>query len=224
MTEPVSRSLAVAIAEAEAAYQARLASGVEREGPPEEDEYEKGLRAVHARAMRQSLPPFLRTGTRAELEQRLRGSLLPFARAVPAASCLLLGPTACGKTTAAALAFLTAVGRGVKLGGEAWKLAGTCRWHDASELARARRQHPLGDGDAPQVDQAYKASLLFLDDLGQERFDDGTLRDVMNARYERQLPTIATSGLREAELQSRYDAHFLRRILQGGQIIDLFGG
>ncbi|HEX6053894.1 MAG TPA: hypothetical protein VFZ21_31705, partial [Gemmatimonadaceae bacterium] len=66
------------------------------------------------------------------------------------------------------------------------------------------------------------ASILFLDDLGQERLDDGSVRDVLNARYESERPTVVTTGLRMSELVTRYDAQLVRRILQGGTILDVF--
>lgn len=183
----------------------------------------RGERAALAKSLRETLPEFVRTAPPEALEERIgRPELLAFARLPNRASCLILGPTGVGKTVAAALAFRRVLGAGVRHAGPAWDFAATARWYDASALARARRGWPLGQGDPPEFERAAGASILFLDDLGQERQDDGSLRDVLNERYSNARPTVVTTGLRMPELVTRYDAQFVRRILQGGTILDVF--
>lgn len=182
----------------------------------------KAERVSVATGIRDTLPPFVRLAKPADLEARICAALLPFARTIPGSSTLIVGPTAAGKTVAMAIAFRRLLAAGVEQGGPGWaRAAGLC-WYDASELARARRGWPLGQGDPPQFERAIRASMLFLDDLGQERADDGSVRDVLNDRYAKMLPTIVTSGMRVSEIEARYDTQIVRRILQGGQIVDVF--
>lgn len=222
VSEPIERALVEARAAADERERLVAIGEVERRFKADFDNA-RAERVSVATGIRDTLPPFVRLTRPVELEERVAAGLLPFARTVPDASRLVLGPTAAGKTVAAALAFRRLLAAGVDKGGPLWARAEGIRWFDASELARARRGWPLGQGDPPQFDQACRATILFLDDLGQERADDGSVRDILNARYEAMLPSVVTCGLKMVEIETRYDTQLVRRILQGGQIIDLFG-
>lgn len=211
-------SEAVRVCLAEAAREGRAVPDLERQA-----EEARAERVTVATSIRETLPAFVRQGHPANLETRIGSpGLLAFARSVPGVSWLILGPTGAGKTVAAALAFRRLLAAGVADPGVPWFMAAGASWYDASELARARRGWPLGQGDPPEHERAARASILFLDDLGQERLDDGSVRDVLNARYESERPTVVTTGLRMSELVTRYDAQLVRRILQGGTILDVF--
>jgi DNA replication protein DnaC len=71
--------------------------------------------------------------------------------------------------------------------------------------------------------RAETAPLLVLDELGQEIADDRWLLEFLNARYNSGLPTISTSGLARPELEKRYGAGAVRRLVEPtGQFLDLF--
>lgn len=85
----------------------------------------------------------------------------------------------------------------------------------AADLDSARRQHPLGEGEAPLVTAAIDAELLALDDVGHER-DFAAVWDVVAGRYDRAAPTVATSGWPLAKLAEKYGAAAVRRLTEAG--------
>lgn len=72
----------------------------------------------------------------------------------------LYGTTGGGKSTLAA-AILRALLAGAR------KHA-TAEWFDARDLARARKQHRLGQGEPPELRRAIAADILVIDELGKE--------------------------------------------------------
>ena len=90
---------------------------------------------------------------------------------------------------------------------------GVC-WRSATALSMARREHPLGKGEAPAVEQAMVADLLVIDDLGWEPKQDTVCMDILAYRYDAGLPTIVTSGETPADLAARYSAAAIRRITE----------
>lgn len=176
----------------------------------------KSVRSQQAREVLFRLPRFIRTVPAAELFERVKEpELRESARAWrwDAGTRLWLGATGVGKSTAAAWLFRRLVYQGVTGGGVAWESAARMEWFKATDLANARREHPLGQGEAPEVREAVSASLLFLDDLGWER-DTAVVCDVLAVRYESGLPTIATSGKTRDELSAYYGAAVIRKLLQ----------
>lgn len=176
----------------------------------------RSVRQGQAREILQRIPRFIRSGDPAELFARVKAKAIgESARAWrwEHGTRLWLGVTGCGKSTAAAWLFRKLVYIGVTGGGEPWELAARMSWFKATELSGARREHPLGHGEAPEVREAASASLLFLDDLGWER-DTSATSDVLALRYEAQLPTIATSGKTRDELSEFYGAAVVRKLLQ----------
>jgi hypothetical protein len=140
---------------------------------------------------------------------------------------LLLGPTGIGKTRAAVALAVRLLSQGARDGGERWRLVRSMVWTWVPTLELQRRQHPLGHGEAPEVLAAKEASLLFLDDFGVGAHREA-VPDVLNARLEAGLPTVATSGFDQGELEARYTPMAIRRLLerggQGGIVVDAFGG
>lgn len=217
----VGRTLERAMTEARAAYEARLS----REGPrPGAPDQERARRHEEALGIVGQVPAFCRLPP-VELRARIVHELR-VVEAGAAASWFILGPPRAGKTTAAALRFRALLREGVRAGGAAWELARELRWERALSLALARREWPLGAGPCPRIAQAGRASVLFLDDLGQEAAEDAVLQEVLNDRYERGLPSVITTGLRQYQLSARYGAHLLRRPIDSGgvpaEILDLF--
>lgn len=148
------------------------------------------------------------TATEAEIEAKLAHPALVKVAAEPDAttrSALLLGPSKIGKSTACALALR----RHVAAGGQVAAV-----WDYARALANVARLHPLGAGEAPELERARRAELLILDDLGLEK-DPGEIVDVLHARYEAGLVTWTTSGLSLDELRQRYGEALVRRLVEG---------
>lgn len=201
--------------------------------PDEFERVERTQRATDAREIRDRLPVVFRHTTATILAARI-ASTPDGARMLKAASAwhpgggnlLLLGPTGIGKSTAAAVLFRRLLGAGIRDGGPAWELAQSLHWFSAESLSLARRWHPLGQGEAPDIMSAMFGRFLVIDDLGWDR-DVQTVSDVMAVRYDRGLPTIITSGKTPDELTAQYGAAVVRRARESGgpdrdTLVDLF--
>jgi DNA replication protein DnaC len=147
----------------------------------------------------------LRAKRQAEAEMQLRSFLTgpSHQRMLDAAlksntlCALLLGPTGCGKTSVAR--YLVRHHRAY--------------WVRAIDLSAASQRHGLGEGVPPEIEIARSAGALVIDDIGQER-DTLALYDVLDWRYARNLPTIATSGLTLEALTAHIGAEKVRRIAE----------
>jgi DNA replication protein DnaC len=124
----------------------------------------------------------------------------------------LLGTAGAGKTSLA-VAFANAWARAS---------ARPAVFVTAADLGLARQQHGLGEGEASLVRQAMGADLAILDDLGVEA-DAGApvVAHVLHHRYDRERPTIATTGLTVEQLAKRYGAGVARRLVEsaGGAVV-----
>jgi hypothetical protein len=139
--------------------------------------------------------------------------------------CLLMcGPTAVGKSSAAALVALRLMAKGCE---SEWPRWNGIRWYGANQLVKAAREWPLGDGDCPDLRAASACELLILDDLGNEQDWQTTMFDLLQARYERGRLNIVTSGLQLELLLKRYGDAVLRRLVERdgkmGSIVDCWG-
>jgi DNA replication protein DnaC len=92
----------------------------------------------------------------------------------------------------------------------------------AYDLSKARARHPLGQGEAPLIDAAMRASTLVIDDLGSER--DGFQSAVTEVLYERHAEcrtTWVTTWLDEVKARERYGDGIARRLFEGARRIRL---
>lgn len=112
-------------------------------------------------------------------------------------SAILLGPSGCGKTSAA---------RYLCLGRHA-------QWVKGDQLATCEREQRLGEGEPLVVSGASTASMLVLDDLRAGQ-DVSALWRILDRRYDRALPTIATTGLTRDGLREHLGAAGLRRLTE----------
>jgi hypothetical protein len=136
---------------------------------------------------------------RETLAPRIDPRLLAKLQARHSPCALLLGPTGCGKTSAAQ--WLR-----VGLPGE---------WASARYMGACERHHRLGEGTPPAFDRACSASVLYLDDLGTEDARDiGVLQHVLERRYAGNLATCVTTGLTRDMLVERYGAATMRRLAE----------
>lgn len=179
-------------------------------------EMERQERSAAARGIVENLPPALRDPSPAELLGRVQHEKLERVAKTwepRAGGLVLLGPTGAGKSSAAAYLFRRLLGRGVRLGGVAWRWAERLRWFPATELERARREHPLGKGEAPEIVLANQAALLFIDDAAWERNPEA-VSDVIAARYDSGSPTVITSHQDRAGLVAHYGTAVVRKIFE----------
>ncbi len=133
---------------------------------------------------------------------------------------LLLGPTGAGKSSAAAWAL-----RRWQAAHPAWvpapdpsgfevrPRAVTLSWLDALEATDAERRYKLGTGDPEDLDQAYRADWLVLDDVGLSS-SASLVQLVLARRYQACLPTIVTSGLTPDQLSAHIGAASVRRVVE----------
>jgi hypothetical protein len=139
-------------------------------------------------------------------------------------SCVLSGPSRAGKTLTASymLRLIVEAGRDLAATREELARAAGARCISALELAESKRQHPLGRGEAPLVTEAIRATVLLLDDCGQE--DDAgrqVVRQVFMARDRR--ATWPTTFLEKEEFGRRYGGGALSRLVEAGTWFDLRG-
>jgi DNA replication protein DnaC len=139
-------------------------------------------------------------------------------------SALLLGPSGCGKTLAiVGLAHrLVAAARASFTEAEIQWIA-AAHWTTAHALIRARRETPLGRGEAPAIERAMESTLLLLDELGCEPASE-VIFEIADQRYSRRLPTIVTSGRTLAAFAGRYGDALVRRLAESGvgRLLDVY--
>lgn len=144
-------------------------------------------------------------------------------------SLLLLGPSGVGKTLTANALLHRDLHR-VREAAEHYRdqavqRAGTYTWTTGATIARARRGHALGEGDPPIVNRVRAAAVAFIDEVGYEP-NDGTLFEIVDARYAGRRATVLTSGCTLAELEQKYGGAMLRRLSEKGVgfVVDLHEG
>jgi hypothetical protein len=136
---------------------------------------------------------------------------------------LILGGTGFGKTTLGTAVFRFLADRVLAPGATKADedFVGGMHWVNAKTLARARRESPLGTPPA-QMERARRATVLMLDDLGQEApCDKDDLVDVLTERQQDLRPTIVTYGYEYNSLTARYGAHLLRRLTERAHVLFL---
>ena len=138
-------------------------------------------------------------------------------------SVAVLGLTGAGKTMGLT-ALAHRLGAAAIAAGEQGRHFVGLVWVHAYEVGECVKWHKLGAGKPPGLEQACNATILMLDDLGQETAGtEQTLLRLIDARYVRGAVTLLTSGLTQQQLRERYGEHFVRRIAETGHasLIDL---
>lgn len=135
---------------------------------------------------------------------------------------VLSGPSGCGKTTGAVARARVILDNAIKQADpETFRFACGIRFASALDLATARKQWQLGNGEPPEIEEAIDASLLILDELGFEPQADTAIPELADLRYRKNRLTITTSGLSEAELVSRYGEATIRKLIAQGRILEV---
>lgn len=105
-----------------------------------------------------------------------------------------------------------------------WRMAERRSRHPAfafaADIATARQQAKLGEGEAAAVANALEADALVLDDLGQEADTlwSKALVEVIHHRHANELTTYVTTGLDPKAVASRYGDGCARRLFEGGYL------
>lgn len=142
-------------------------------------------------------------------------------------SLVFAGPTGCGKSTltAAMLRRIAATEVASTLAGPVGaepslllrQLAGLV-WVDGFTLVKARKEHPLGRGEAGLIERAFEAPILVLDELGFEPLSE-VVFEVADRRYRDGAITIVTTGQTPAGFAARYGDACWRRFAERGAVV-----
>jgi hypothetical protein len=121
-----------------------------------------------------------------------------------------LGAAGVGKTTAAfALARRWA-----------WDAKRPFLYVTAYELARAPREHELGDDEAPAVARAKSSPFLILDDLGSEpAAPNSPIPELLHDRHADLRRTCVTTWMTKAQIAGKYGDGALRRLLEAPALV-----
>ncbi len=145
---------------------------------------------------------------------------------VDAAQLVLWGQSGRGKSVLAACLANHILDQAVAgCADEVARRAARVRWVSAPALYRAELEHGRGKGPPPQVAEAYRASVLIVDDLGREpepsSSSPSTLADVIFERQQSGRQTVVTTYLSPKALIDRYDAGTARRMCERGQAVQI---
>jgi DNA replication protein DnaC len=137
---------------------------------------------------------------------------------------VVLGQTAAGKTSLAAAMLSRIIDDGLDENAtpRGLKRATGARFVDALELRKAVAEHALGAGEAPLLRAAMRASILLLDDVGQElqlRTAMNPVVEVIRHRHAQSMPTWITTFLDPEDMTRAYDVALRRRVYDDAKLI-----
>lgn len=93
-------------------------------------------------------------------------------------------------------------------------------WTTGFDVAKARRETSLGEGESRLVARAMSCRLLVLDEVGFEVQHDTVIQEIANARYVAEKPTIVTTGLDTKAFAKRYGDACFRRFAERGTVVE----
>ena len=128
---------------------------------------------------------------------------------------VLVGPKGVGKTSLACAMLRELADKRAHV---AWRAV----YVRALDLGVSRRDSPLGVRPRA-IEEACNASLLLLDDLGQEE-DYGPLREVIHSRHDDCKPLVVTTAWDNETLQRRYGEGVDRRLFERAAVLRMGGG
>lgn len=197
---------------------------------------DRACAAHREQVLRQDREPLL-DRARATIPARFRGASLETFRPrlpeaalasleeqlpMPHRSLVLVGPSGVGKTTLAAALLRAAIDAGAYPASHSrYDAARGCVFATSFGLSSARRNGQLGH-EAALVGIALDASLLVLDDLGNERDTPwSAVRDIVWERHAEGRPTIYTTWLDAEGLERRYDDGAARRVYEDSLVVQV---
>jgi DNA replication protein DnaC len=135
-------------------------------------------------------------------------------KAVESVMCrrvVIQGPAGTGKTSL-----------GVAMLRAAFEAGQRATFVHAYKLGTVRIQQAAGKGEAEYVEDALRANVVLLDDLGTERqTQTNAVPDVIFERHADDHATWVTTGLSMEQIASKYGDGICRRIFEGAEIFDL---
>ncbi len=140
-------------------------------------------------------------------------------------ACVLSGPTGAYKSTAASYLARRVLERGrlAKASPEDVARAKGIVFIAVQTLERKARAWPLGKGECPEIAEARRATLLVLDDVGNEgEVGRDIVQGLVTDRYEKR-PTWVTTGLEREAFGIRYGGNIerkLSRVWAGNEHVD----
>ena len=187
----------------------------------------RSLREAALRVARESIPPAFRNLDVQEVRRRTKVDLETLELARISATHLrvvLVGASGFGKSTLACWMLREVIEAGVDGARAGFERARRALFVDAPALCRAVRDHRLGAGDAPLLGSALGASVLVLDDVGQElelRMSCNPVVEVLRERHAQERATWVTTFLSPEALAKAYGSGTARRILDGAVMISV---
>jgi hypothetical protein len=178
-------------------------------------------------AARASIPPVFRDVGRGELQRRTQltqKTLDEASGALERRRVVLMGPAGFGKTSLACWMLQQVIEAGVSGPKGAFARGRRARFVDAVRLCRAVREHALGEGEAPMLAMALTASVLVLDDVGQElgmRMASNPVMDVIRDRHSIGRTTWVTTFLTPEAMETAYGSGTVRRIFDEALVMGL---
>jgi DNA replication protein DnaC len=115
--------------------------------------------------------------------------------------------------------------RAIRVNGEVVQKAGF-RMHPVGELFDDLQLAMRQEKFYYDLDAIKKKPILFLDDLGAEKyseFREEVLYKIIDYRYRNKLPVYITSNLSTSELAEKYSVRLVSRILEMCLIVELEG-
>lgn len=93
-------------------------------------------------------------------------------------------------------------------------------WTDGFALAQARRQAPIGRGEAAIVERSFRSPVLILDEVGQEPLSE-VIFEIADRRYRTEgLVTIVTTGINPKQFIARYGDACWRRLSERAAVVE----
>lgn len=138
-------------------------------------------------------------------------------RAIGSPIVTIQGVAGTGKTSLAAAMFGACIDGAVAGDARMAALAESAVWTNSIAIARARREHPLGQGEAPLIVECRLASMLVVDDLGLESERESEREAISTLLYERHADdraTVVTVGFGASDLKQKYGDGIMRRLTQ----------
>jgi DNA replication protein DnaC len=135
-------------------------------------------------------------------------------------SLLVLGPTGSGKTTTIEVTVHERYERFcAEVAADGPQRMMDFAYVTGHQLSGCRRRAKIGS-EAPLVERACAAALLYLDEIGFEPPGE-ELFAVVDHRYAAGLPMVTCSGATKQQLVEKYGGAFVRRLVEpGGVLVD----
>lgn len=153
--------------------------------------------------------------------EKCQGYAADFTDHYQAGRCLILSGTVGTGKTHLAIAILRDAVENKSFAGKYWTVNGLL------QTIRSSYEKDSGFSEADVIDSVTYTDLLVLDEVGatkQSEFELATLFNIINSRYERQVPTIIISNLGPKQIGEAIGERCFDRLREGGGECLVFQG